>query len=133
MPRNTSGRAALRVMMVDPDEGHARLLANQLSGAQTMIVATSAAAKFALSRQPPDVIVTELDLPDGDGINLVRDIHGDPQTRHILLIVVTRRNAIRDKIAALQAGADDYLVKPVYPDQFVMHVRAVSRFRRILG
>jgi DNA-binding response OmpR family regulator len=135
MRRNTGGRAraALSVIMVDPDEATARMLANQLAGAQTMIVSTSAAAKYALSDGMPDVIVTELDLPDGDGVSLVREIHGNPQTRHILLVVVTRRNAIRDKIAALQAGADDYLVKPVEPEQFVMHIRAVSRFRRILG
>lgn len=135
MRRNTGGRAraALSVIMVDPDEATARMLANQLAGAQTMIVSTSAAAKYALSDGLPDVIVTELDLPDGDGVSLVREIHGNPQTRHILLVVVTRRNAIRDKIAALQAGADDYLVKPVEPEQFVMHIRAVSRFRRILG
>src|SRR5262249_1990899 len=126
-------RATLSVLMVDPDQENARALAGNLAGAQTMIVTTIAAAKYALKQRMPDLIVTELDLPDDDGVRFVREIHADAQTRHILLIVLTRRNAIRDKIAALQAGADDYLVKPVDPEQFVMHIRAVSRFRRILG
>jgi DNA-binding response OmpR family regulator len=50
----------------------------------------------------------------------------------VLLMVLTRRSGIQDKIAALQAGADDYLVKPVEPQLFVSHVRAVSRFRQVL-
>jgi DNA-binding response OmpR family regulator len=120
-------------MMIDPDGDGARLLAGQLPGAQTLIVGSSAEAIYALNARMPDLIVTELDLPDDDGVRLVREIHNDVRTRHVLLVVVTRRNAIRDKIAALQAGADDYLVKPVEPQQFAIHIRAVSRFRRTLG
>ncbi len=137
MRRNTDGRgrarAPLFVMMVDPDEERARLLAGYLAGAQIMIVGSIAGAIDALNQRVPDLIVTELDLPDADGVGFVRKIHDDERTRHILLVVLTRRNAIRDKIAALQAGADDYLVKPIDPEQFIMHIRAVSRFRRTLG
>jgi DNA-binding response OmpR family regulator len=47
-------------------------------------------------------------------------------------MAVTHRSLVGDKIAALQAGADDYLVKPVSPDQFDTHVQLISRFRRVI-
>lgn len=137
MRHDTNARARriapLSVMMIDPDGDGARLLAGSLAGAQIMIVGSIAEAIQALNIRLPDLIVTELDLPDDDGVRFVREIHNNLRTRHVLLVVVTRRNAIQDKIAALQAGADDYLVKPVEPQQFAMHIRAVSRFRRTLG
>jgi DNA-binding response OmpR family regulator len=137
MRHDTNGRALrslpLSVMMIDPDGEGARRLARQLAGVQIMIVGSIAEAIQTLHVRMPDLIVTELDLPDDDGVRFVREVHNNVRTRHVLLVVVTRRNAIRDKIAALQAGADDYLVKPVEPQQFAMHIRAVSRFRRTLG
>jgi DNA-binding response OmpR family regulator len=136
MTQSGDGRArrsaALSVVIVDPDWEGARLLAGHLAGAQIVIVGSSAEAGRALQLRMPDLIVTELDLPDDDGVRLVREIHRDMRTHHVLLMVVTRRGSIQDKIAALQAGADDYLVKPVDPRQFVAHVRAVSRFRQVL-
>ncbi len=125
-------RNALTVMFVDPDWEGARGLAQHLSWAQTAIVGSTAEAEQTLRVRLPDLIVTELDLPDNDGVRFLRALHEDLRTRHVLLMVLTRRSGIQDKIAALQAGADDYLVKPVEPQMFVSHVRAVSRFRQVL-
>jgi DNA-binding response OmpR family regulator len=86
-----------------------------------------------MTSRMPDLIVTELDLPDADGVQLIRSVHDSPVTRRVLIVVVTRRTGFRDKIAAFQAGADDYLVKPVDPDLLATHVLLVSRFRRVLS
>jgi DNA-binding response OmpR family regulator len=77
----------------------------------------------------PSLIVTELDLPDTRGLDLVATLHDNPLTHHVLLMVVTTRRMIQDKIASFQAGADDYLVKPVDADLFVLHVQLLSHLR----
>jgi DNA-binding response OmpR family regulator len=87
---------------------------------------------YAVHIQTPSLVVTELDLPDAWGVEMITLLHRAPQTRDILLMVVTRRSAIRDKIAAFQAGADDYLVKPVDPVVFALHIQLLGRLRRTL-
>jgi two-component system response regulator MprA len=80
----------------------------------------------------PDLIVTEIDLPDADGLALVACWRAAAATRHALLMMVTTRRSVQDTIAGLQAGADDYVVKPVELSQFLAHVAAISRFRRLI-
>jgi DNA-binding response OmpR family regulator len=58
----------------------------------------------------PDLIVAEIDLPDADGLALVARWHVAPATPHSLFMIVTTRRSVRDKIAGLQAGADEYLL-----------------------
>jgi DNA-binding response OmpR family regulator len=126
-------RPALAVLFVDQDVAGARRLASALqSWCAIAVVPTAQAAQAAMRHRMPDLVVTELDLPDTTGFHLMATLRGSPATRHVLLLVVTRRAAVRDKIAAFQAGADDYLVKPVEPDQFETHVLLVSKFRRII-
>lgn len=132
----SASRAAqppLAILFVDPDQAGAQRLAHALHGQYVVaIVQTLVAARAAMVQRLPDLVVTELDLPDGSGIDLLSSLRTSPATRHVLLMVVTRRNLVGDKIVALQAGADDYLVKPVAPDQFDVHVKLISRFRRVI-
>ncbi len=125
--------AALSVLFVDPDAQTTATLAAALGRACVVTVVSSAREAAGLLREhTPDLIVTELELPDMDGTRFVEAVHAHPQTRHVLLMVVTWRNTIQGKIAALQAGADDVLIKPVEPGVFVRHVQMVLRFRRVL-
>ena len=77
---------------------------------------------------PPGMALLDLHLPDGDGLDLLRDWraagHGWP------VIVLTARDQIRDRILGLQAGADDYLVKPFDLDELLARVGAVARRSR---
>ncbi|HEY7983821.1 MAG TPA: response regulator [Ktedonobacterales bacterium] len=136
----TSGRAPgpheqmMSVLFVDPDRGHSETLARGLHGRYALaIVGSAKQAQSAISLRTPDLVVMELDLPDASGIELLRAIHSAPATRNVLILVVTRRSGVKDKIAAFQVGADDYLVKPVDPDQFETHVLLVSKFRKVIG
>lgn len=124
----------MSVLFIDPDRDHAESLARGLRGRYALAVVGSAKqAQSAISLRTPDLIVTELDLPDASGIDLVRAIHSAPATRNVLILVVTLRTGVKDKIAAFQAGADDYMVKPVDPEQFETHVLLVSKFRKVIG
>ena len=129
----TPEESGLKILMVDPDLASAERLAAALRPRHVVAVVGSArAALTAIQVSVPQLIVTELDLPDANGVELVARWHADPPTRHTLLMIVTRRRSVLDKIAGLQAGADDYLVKAVDPQLFAMHVQSVSRFRKML-
>lgn len=121
----------LAVLFVDPDRASAERLAGVLAGSTVAVVPSVQAAWAAMQTRLPDVIVTELDLAGG-GIEFLGSIRNTPTTRHILLMVVTTHAFVGDKIAAFQAGADDYLVKPVDPHEFETHLLLVSRFRRVI-
>ena len=127
-------RRGLTVLLVDPRWDGIRPLAAALSRYCDVTVVRSAQEAFAaMSTRRPDMIVTELDLPDSTGVEFIARVHSAPATYHVLLLVVTQRRAVRDKIAAFQAGADDYLVQPVDPHDFVKHVQLLSRFQRVIG
>ena len=131
--RRTSAPRQLSVLIVDPDIQGAQAMAEVLGRKHLVgVVGTAAAALAAVERRIPTLLVTEMDLPDASGVSLMETLHARPATRHILLMALTRRNSVRDKIAAFQAGADHYLVKPVAPEQFAVHVEQLSHFRQVL-
>ena len=72
----------------------------------------------------PDLVVLDLGLPDGDGVDFIRDLRG---WSDVPLIVLSARTAESDKIAALDAGADDYLIKPFGSGELLARVRAQLR------
>ena len=126
-------RPGLAVLFVDPDVAEAERLAAPLRKYSAVaIVASVHEAMVAIAQHTPDVIVSEIELPDGSGVDLFRQVHGTAATRNVLLMVVTRRKSVSDKIAAFQAGADDYLVKPISAEKFETHVLLVSRFRKVI-
>ena len=122
------------VLLVDPNLDGTRPLAAALYRVCDVAVVRSAQEAFAaMEARLPDLVVTELDLPDAPGVEFITRVHRAPATYHVLLLVMTSRHSVRDKIAAFQAGADDFLVKPVDPRDFVNHVHLLSRFQRIIG
>jgi two-component system, OmpR family, response regulator QseB len=120
-------------LFVDPDVASAERLAGTLRAYwATKVVASAHEARAVLRVTQPWLVVTELDLPDMPGLDLLVALHDHPLTRHVMLMIVTTRRTISDKIAGFQAGADDYLVKPVDRELFALHVELLSRLRRRL-
>lgn len=134
-PQRESTRESTRlaVLIVDPDWQSAVPLAAALRDIAFVATASTAAEAFGLLQaRIPEIIITELDLPDMSGLDLIRALYANEATHHTLTMVLTRRAAMRDKIAAFAAGADHYLVKPVTPEALVQQVRLVSRFRQVI-
>lgn len=73
----------------------------------------------------PDLVVLDLGLPDGDGIDLLR--HWRAQGRDVPVLILTARGTIEDKMAGFQTGTDDYLTKPFDLQELVMRLRALLR------
>jgi two-component system, NtrC family, response regulator AtoC len=118
------------VLIVD-DERVFRVLAEEAltsEGFEVTQAPNLAKARAALSRSQPDVVVLDRRLPDGDGMELLREEHrenGDGP----LFVVVTAYGDIQNAVAAVQAGAVDYLAKPVQPTDLVMKLRKVLEVR----
>jgi DNA-binding response OmpR family regulator len=119
----------LRVLVVEDDPGIARSLSRGLAraGYRVEMVGTGAAA---LAADPADVVLLDLGLPDVDGVEVCRLL----RTRtDAALIVVTARGEEGDRVAALDEGADDYLVKPFGLAELLARIRAVLRRVRPSG
>ena len=120
----------MRILLVEDDPELAGLLATGLRGESYAVdVATTVAeATELLIATRYDVACVDLGLPDGDGLELVRDLGaGSELKRPERIIITTARDAVRDRVAGLDAGADDYLVKPFAFAELTARVRALAR------
>ena len=88
-------------------------------------VATGLVEAMARVRTDPDLVVLDRGLPDGDGLDLLRELRRTE--RHIPVIVLTARDAVADTVAGLDSGADDYVTKPFSFDELLARVRARLR------
>ncbi len=87
------------------------------------------AAQDAIRTELPDLLILDWMLPDRGGIDLLRDLRNDERTRALPVIMLTAKSAETDRVAGLDAGADDYVVKPFSPRELASRVRAVFRRR----
>jgi len=92
---------------------------------QVRLVATCAEARDALAQSPYGAIVLDLGLPDGDGLDLLRDWRQSGFAEPVL--VLSARDAVEDRIRGLNLGADDYLPKPFSVDELVARLRSLLR------
>jgi DNA-binding response OmpR family regulator len=115
--------AATSVLVVEDDWGIASQLVRGLSrgGYDVAHVTTG---QEALNRADPDVVVLDLGLPDGDGVDVCRKLR---ERSGMAIIVVTARGEEPERVLALDAGADDYLVKPFGLAELLARIRAVLR------
>jgi DNA-binding response OmpR family regulator len=122
----------LSVVFADPDSPSILHLAGALHGCHVTLVGSAYEAWRVVTARRAHVLVTELDLPDQSGGDLIRRVRTTPATREVLFIALTSRNSIASKVSALQAGAHDYLVKPVTAQEFVLHLRRILHFRQVI-
>lgn len=90
----------------------------------------------AAKRELPQVIVTDCDMPGMDGVAMVRALRADARTQDIFILMLTSGDSADGETRALEAGADDYILKPVEPRRLVARVRALlarSRGRQFTG
>lgn len=81
----------------------------------------------ALKSEKPELIVLDIMLPEKDGVEVLREIRSNPETRKIPVIMATAKGTEMDKIQGLDTGADDYLVKPFGVMEMVSRIKAVLR------
>jgi two-component system, OmpR family, KDP operon response regulator KdpE len=115
-----------RILVVDDDRQLLRALRINLSarGYDVMVAPDGTTALSTASRQPPDLVVLDLGLPDVDGVEVVEGLRG---WSAVPVIVLSARDQEQSKVRALDAGADDYVTKPFGMDELLARVRAALR------
>jgi two-component system response regulator MprA len=121
------------VLIVDDDAAVRRMLARSLEaeGYVVSLAADGGAALVEIERSAPDLILLDVSMPGIDGLGVARRVRDKGDAVPILLL--TARDALPDRVAGLDAGADDYLVKPFATDELLARMRALLRRGRPAG
>ncbi|WP_309639126.1 phosphate regulon transcriptional regulator PhoB [Methylibium sp.] len=118
-----------RVLVVEDESAIAELISINLrhAGYEVRVAATSDQAQLEIDRVLPDLVILDWMLPGQSGLALAKRWRADSRTRELPLIMLTARAAEGDKVAGLDAGADDYLTKPFSTHELMARIRAVLR------
>ncbi len=118
-----------RLLLIDDDSRLTRMVGDYLRGHGFDVDAAASLVegRNCLKLQSYDALLLDLMLPDGDGLELTRELRGDARTRRLPLLMLTARGEPTDRIVGLELGADDYLPKPFEPRELLARVKALLR------
>jgi DNA-binding response OmpR family regulator len=119
-----------RVLIVEDEHDIAGLIKHTLERSgdtEAHVVGSGDAALKAVSDEPPDLIILDLNLPVVSGIEVCRILRARPDARHVPIIMLTARTSEDDRVTGLELGADDYVTKPFSLRELTARVRAVLR------
>ncbi|HXH26256.1 MAG TPA: response regulator transcription factor [Vicinamibacterales bacterium] len=122
--------ARKRIVVVEDEEDVARLIRHGLERTgefEVTLVTSGDAAVRHLAGAPPDLVILDLNLPVIDGVEVFRIIRSLGSTAHVPVIMLTARASENDRVAGLDLGADDYIVKPFSLRELAARTRAVIR------
>ena len=119
---------SLRVLVVEDDPEIRAIIQSSLSveGFTVQTAVSLSEASALILHALPDILVLDLGLPDGDGLSLVQEVR---KTHTLPILIVSARHQESQKIQALDAGADDYLVKPFSVGELLARIRVTLRHR----
>jgi DNA-binding response OmpR family regulator len=121
----------VRILLVEDERSAARMIAKGLRecGHAVNVAADGASAVQACSSATYDVVILDVLLPLRSGLDVCRDLRASGNS--VSIVMLTARDAIDDRVAGLDAGADDYVTKPFHFDELLARIRAVTRRRAL--
>ncbi|HAD87821.1 MAG TPA: PleD family two-component system response regulator [Rhodospirillaceae bacterium] len=121
-----------RILIVDDLPTSVKVLAAKLTSEYYDVITAhdGPTALETVEREKPDLVLLDVMMPGMDGFEVCRRIKGSPGTAHIPVVMVTALNDMRDRVNGLQAGADDFLTKPVNDTMLFARVRSLVRMKR---
>src|ERR1700753_808425 len=122
-----------RVLVVDDVPANVKLLEARLSAEYfDVITAMNGAEALAVfERSQCDLVLLDVMMPDLDGVEVCRRLKTSPKTHHIPIVMVTALDQPSDRVRGLEAGADDFLTKPIPELVLIARVRSLSRLKRV--
>jgi two-component system, OmpR family, phosphate regulon response regulator OmpR len=117
------------LLLIDDDARLTTMVVDylQANGFEVTAAGSLAAGRERLKQHSYDALLLDLMLPDGDGLDLTRELRADARTRRLPLLMLTARGEPPDRIVGLEIGADDYLPKPFEPRELLARVKALLR------
>jgi two-component system phosphate regulon response regulator PhoB len=118
-----------QVLVVEDEAAIREMIAFALerAGMRVQLAADSRQALASISQNRPDIILMDWMMPGVSGIDLTRRLRREPYTEEIPIIMLTARVSEDDKVSGLEAGTDDYVIKPFSPRELLARIRAVLR------
>ena len=118
-----------RLLLIDDDIRLTGMVGDYLrtNGYDVDSAGTLAQGRERLRGQPYDALVLDLMLPDGDGLELTKELRADPRHKRLPLLMLTARGESLDRVVGLELGADDYLPKPFEARELLARIKALLR------
>lgn len=131
MSQLLAARRKQSILVVDDNIVNAALLKDLLTtrGYPVIAVQSAAAAEAEIRREPPDLILLDVIMPGKTGLELCRDLKSDPSTRLIPIVMITGLSAREDWMNGIEAGADDFLTKPINPEELFVRVSSLLKLK----
>jgi putative two-component system response regulator len=122
-----------RVLVVDDVVENCMLISDYLEGLGCEITTASSGpdALAIMEESPADIVLLDVEMPGMNGLEVCRRIKGAPATSMVPVVIVTAYSAVDDRVAALDAGADDFLAKPVEQTELLARVRSLLRVKTL--
>lgn len=123
-----------RILVVDDIEANVRLLEAKLSAEYyEVLTANDGPTALAIAAsEKPDIVLLDVMMPGMDGFQVCRRLKDDPETRHVPVVLVTALDGRADRVAGLEAGADEFLTKPIDDVMLFARVRSLTRLKLVI-
>ena len=124
-----------KILVVDDNEQNLALIRTILrrNGHDSVLARSGEEALRQVLQDPPDLIILDVMMPGMDGIEVCRRLKDDEETRLIPIVIMTALDQPEDKIRGIEAGADDFLTKPVNQPELVARVRTALKLKRTIN
>ena len=132
-PRRASGRMSRRILVVDDVPMNVKLLVDLLAvkGYETRTAGDGAEALAAIAAEPPDLVLLDVMMPGMSGYEVCQAIRADPAQAMLPVVLVTALDPAEERVKGLDAGADDFLTKPVNQAELLARVRSLLRIKSL--
>lgn len=124
-------RRTPRVLVVDDNPDILAVMCDLLTGQgyQVVAVANPGAAEAEILRQPPDLIISDVIMPEKSGYEFCQELKSNPATRLIPFVLITGLSDREDRVKGIESGADDFLNKPIFAEEMFARVRSLVKLK----